>query len=72
MSIFGERIAHPGPAGRGPNMVEVLSDYAKKDYVDEELAPPCPKNRRPHDGRPENGGGDNSHYTAMRLSLLTM
>ena len=38
MSIFGERIAHPGPAGRGPNMVEVLSDYAKKDYVDEELA----------------------------------
>ena len=40
MSIFGERIAHPGPAvaGRGPNMVEVLSDYAKKDYVDEQLA----------------------------------
>ena len=36
MSIFGKRIAHPGPAvaGRGPNMVEVLSDYAKKDYVD--------------------------------------
>ena len=38
MSIFGERIAHPGPAGRGPNMDEVLSDYAKKDYVDEQLA----------------------------------
>ena len=40
MSIFGERIAHLGPAvaGRGPNMVEVLSDYAKKDYVDEQLA----------------------------------
>ena len=38
MSIFGERIAHPGPSGRGPNMVEVLSDYAKKDYVDEQLS----------------------------------
>ena len=36
MSIFGERIAQP--AGRGPNMAEVLSDYAKKDYVDEQLA----------------------------------
>ena len=36
MSIFGERIAQP--AGRGPNMTEVLSDYAKKDYVDEQLA----------------------------------
>ena len=36
MSIFGERIAQP--AGRGPNMVEVLSDYAKKDYIDEQLA----------------------------------
>ena len=38
MSIFGERIARPGPAGRGPNMAEALSDYAKKDYVDEQLA----------------------------------
>ena len=40
MSIFGERIHRPGPAvaDRGPNMVEVLSDYAKKDYVDEQLA----------------------------------
>ena len=28
MSIFGERIS------RGPDMAEVLSDYAKKDYVD--------------------------------------
>ena len=28
MSIFGERIS------RGPGMTEVLSDYAKKDYVD--------------------------------------
>ena len=28
MSIFGERIR------RGPDMAEVLSDYAKKDYVD--------------------------------------
>ena len=38
MSIFGERIAHPGPADRGPNMVEDLSDYAKKNYVDEQLS----------------------------------
>ena len=38
MSIFGERIAHPGPADLGLNMVKVLSDYAKKDYVDEQLA----------------------------------
>ena len=36
MSIFGERIAQP--AGRGPNTADVLSDYAKKDYVDEQLA----------------------------------
>ena len=36
MSIFGERISQP--AGRGPNMAEVLSDYAKKDYIDEQLA----------------------------------
>ena len=28
MSIFGERIS------RGPDMAKVLSDYAKKDYVD--------------------------------------
>ena len=28
MSIFGERIS------RGPDLAEVLSDYAKKDYVD--------------------------------------
>ena len=28
MSIFGERIS------RGPDMAEVLSGYAKKDYVD--------------------------------------
>ena len=31
---------NPGPAvaGRGPDMAEVLSAYAKKDYVDEQLA----------------------------------
>ena len=28
MSIFGERIS------RGPDLAEVLSGYAKKDYVD--------------------------------------
>ena len=35
MSIFGERISRgPDMASRGPDMAEVLSDYAKKDYVD--------------------------------------
>ena len=40
MSIFGERITRPGPvmAGRGPDIGVILSDYAKKDYVDEQLA----------------------------------
>ena len=33
MSIFGERIHRPGPA-----VVGDLSDYAKKEYIDEQLA----------------------------------
>ena len=40
MSIFGERIHRPGPgtAGPRPDVGVILSDYAKKDYLDEQLA----------------------------------
>ena len=80
MSIFGEWIAQP--AGRGPNMAEVLSDYAKKDYVDEQLALRVLKTGDTMSGDLRMTGGLFAgcpglnlwvrHYTAMRPSLLTM
>ena len=37
MSIFGERITRGERIDRGPDIGVILSDYAKKDYVDEQL-----------------------------------